>query len=62
MSTVIAIVTDGLYALMAGSMSRLLARGGAGGIGRRLGGGLFIGLGLFTAFAGARGGTGTMAR
>jgi threonine/homoserine/homoserine lactone efflux protein len=58
----IAIITDGLYALMAGSMSRLLARGGAGRIGRQLGGGLFIGLGLFTALAGSRGGPGPTAR
>jgi threonine/homoserine/homoserine lactone efflux protein len=55
----IAIVTDGLYALGAGSVSRLLARGSAGRIGRRLGGGLFIGLGLFTALSGSRGGSGT---
>jgi hypothetical protein len=47
---------------MAGSMSRLLARGGAGRIGRQLGGGLFIGLGLFTALAGSRGGPGPTAR
>ena len=55
----IALVTDGLYALCAGSVSRVLARGGAGRIGRRLGGGLFIGLGLFTALSGARGGSAT---
>jgi threonine/homoserine/homoserine lactone efflux protein len=50
----IAIVTDGLYAIAAGSMARLLLRDGAGRIGRWLGGGLFIGLGLFTALAGSR--------
>jgi threonine/homoserine/homoserine lactone efflux protein len=58
----IAIVTDGLYALTAGSMSRLLARGGGGRIGRRVGGSLFIGLGLFTALAGSRGGATTTVR
>jgi len=58
----IAIITDGLYALTAGSMSRLLARGGAGRVGQLLGGGLFIGLGLFTALAGSRGGAGATAR
>jgi threonine/homoserine/homoserine lactone efflux protein len=57
----IAIVTDGLYALTAGSMSRLLARSGAGRIGRRLGGGLFIALGVFTALSGSRG-SGTTVR
>lgn len=51
----VAAVTDSLYALTADSVSRLLARGGAGRIGRRLGGSLFIGLGIFTALAGARG-------
>jgi threonine/homoserine/homoserine lactone efflux protein len=56
----IAIITDGLYALTAGSMSRLLARAGTGRFGRRLGGSLFIGLGLFTALAGSRGGTHTI--
>jgi threonine/homoserine/homoserine lactone efflux protein len=58
----IAIITDGLYALTAGSMSPLLARGGTGRVGRRLGGGLFIGLGLFTALSGSRGGANTTAR
>jgi len=51
----LAIVTDGIYALGAASMARVLARGNAGRIGRRFGGGLFIGLGLFTALAGSRG-------
>jgi threonine/homoserine/homoserine lactone efflux protein len=57
----IAIVTDGLYALGAGSVSRMLA-GGVSRIGRRLGGGLFIGLGLFTALSGSRGGSVTTVR
>jgi threonine/homoserine/homoserine lactone efflux protein len=51
----VAAVTDSIYALAAGSMSRVLARGGAGRIGKRLGGGLFIGLGIFTALSGSRG-------
>jgi threonine/homoserine/homoserine lactone efflux protein len=53
---VLAAVTDSLYALSAGSVARVLARGRMGRIGRRLGGGLFIGLGLFTALSGARSG------
>jgi threonine/homoserine/homoserine lactone efflux protein len=51
----LAAVTDSIYAMTAGSMSRVLARGGAGRIGKRLGGGLFIGLGIFTALSGSRG-------
>ena len=47
-------VTDSIYALTAGSVSRVLMRGGAGRMGRRVAGGLFIGLGLFTALAGQR--------
>jgi threonine/homoserine/homoserine lactone efflux protein len=50
----LAAVTDSLYALSAGSALRALARGRMGRIGRRLGGGLFIGLGLFTALTGTR--------
>ncbi len=49
-----AAVTDTLYALTAGSVSRLVMRGGTGRIGRRLGGSLFIGLGVSTALAGSR--------
>ena len=52
----LAVVTDSLYALSAGSALRVLARGRMGRIGRRLGGGLFIGLGLFTALTGTRSG------
>jgi threonine/homoserine/homoserine lactone efflux protein len=50
----IAAVTDSLYALSASAVSRRLARGGTRRIGRRLGGSLFIGLGLFAALTGAR--------
>lgn len=49
----IAAVTDTLYALAAGALFPALRRRR---IGRRLGGGMFIGLGVFTALAGARGG------
>jgi threonine/homoserine/homoserine lactone efflux protein len=51
----VAAVTDSIYALAAGSISRMLARGSAGRMGRRLGGGLFIALGIFTALSGSRG-------
>jgi threonine/homoserine/homoserine lactone efflux protein len=51
----VAAVTDSIYALAAGSMSRVLARGRAGRFGKRLGGWLFIGLGIFTALSGSRG-------
>jgi len=51
----VALCTDSLYALGAGTVSRCFARGGTPRFGRRLGGSLFIGLGLFTALAGARG-------
>jgi threonine/homoserine/homoserine lactone efflux protein len=47
----IAAATDSAYALAAGAAARALR----GGIGRRLGGGVFIGLGAFTALAGSRG-------
>lgn len=51
----IAALTDTAYALAAGRAARLLARSGALQRGSRiLSGGAFIGLGLFTAFAGPR--------
>lgn len=50
----IAAVTDSIYALVAGAAAPVLRGGVAGNFGRRLGGGMFIGLGLFTAFAGLR--------
>jgi threonine/homoserine/homoserine lactone efflux protein len=51
----IAAVTDSLYALAAGSLAPILERlRGRQTIGRRLGGSLFIGLGLFTALTGQR--------
>jgi threonine/homoserine/homoserine lactone efflux protein len=45
----IALVTDGLYALGAGSASRLLTSTGSRRRGRRLAGSLYIALGLVTA-------------
>jgi threonine/homoserine/homoserine lactone efflux protein len=52
----LAAVTDSIYALAAGSIAPALARAhGARRIGRCLGGGAFIGLGLFTALAGPHG-------
>ncbi len=51
----IAAVTDSAYALAAGIIAPLLAgRSGAARHGRRIGGGIFIGLGLFTALSGGR--------
>lgn len=51
----IAAVTDSLYALTAGSVAPVLKRlSGTQTLGRRLGGGLFIGLGIFTALTGTR--------
>lgn len=53
----IAAVTDSLYALAAGAVGPRLARTrGLGFAGRLLTGGAFIGLGLFTALSGSRGG------
>jgi threonine/homoserine/homoserine lactone efflux protein len=50
-----AAVTDTGYAIVAGAVAPVLARArGTGAAGRYLTGGAFIGLGLFTAFAGAR--------
>jgi len=51
----IAAVTDSLYALAAGALAPVLERlRGRQTLGRRLGGSLFIGLGLFTALTGQR--------
>ena len=51
----IAAVTDSGYALAAGAAAPALRRSAVRRLGRRLGGGVFIGLGLFAAFAGSRG-------
>jgi threonine/homoserine/homoserine lactone efflux protein len=51
----IAAATDSAYALAAGAAAPALRGGVARRIGRRLGGGVFIGLGVFTALAGSRG-------
>ena len=51
----IAAVTDSTYALAAGVVAPALRRAAARRIGRRLGGGVFIGLGVFTALVGSRG-------
>lgn len=50
----IAAITDSAYALAAGAAAPALG-GVVRRIGRRLGGGVFIGLGVFTALAGSRG-------
>lgn len=51
----IAAVTDSVYALAAGAVMPLLRGDGMRQVGRRMGGGVFIGLGLFAALAGSRG-------
>jgi len=52
----IAALTDSVYALASGTLAPLLLRArGARTLGRYVTGGTFIGLGLFTAFAGSRG-------
>jgi threonine/homoserine/homoserine lactone efflux protein len=51
----VALVTDGVYALAAGAVAPMLRGGSTRRIGRMLGGGVFIGLGIFTAFAGSHG-------
>lgn len=51
----IAALTDGAYALAAGVLAPRLRSRRSGGIGRILGGLMFIGLGVFTALAGSRG-------
>jgi threonine/homoserine/homoserine lactone efflux protein len=52
----IAAVTDSAYALTAGVVAPALRRSAARHIGRRLAGGVFIGLGVFTVLTGSRGG------
>jgi threonine/homoserine/homoserine lactone efflux protein len=53
----IAAVTDSIYALAASAVAPILAQAcGVRAWGRYATGGAFIGLGLFTAFAGSRGG------
>jgi threonine/homoserine/homoserine lactone efflux protein len=49
-----AAVTDSAYALAAGAVAPLLRGNGTRRIGKWLGGSMFIGLGLFAAFSGAR--------
>lgn len=51
----IAALTDSAYALAAGAAAPALRRPAARRLGQRLGGGLFIALGIFTALAGPRG-------
>ncbi|MGE0313814.1 MAG: LysE family translocator [Lautropia sp.] len=51
----IAAVTDSAYALAAGAAAPALRGAAVRRVGRRLGGGVFIALGVFTAFAGSRG-------
>lgn len=50
----IAAVTDSVYALAAGVVAPALRRRGVRNLGQRLGGGVFIGLGIFIALAGPR--------
>ncbi len=51
----IAAVTDSAYALAAGTIAPALHAGKIRRIGRYLGGGVFVGLGVFAALAGSRG-------
>ncbi len=51
----IAAVTDSAYALAASTLAPVLCGSGFRRIGRRVGGGVFIGLAVFTALAGSRG-------
>lgn len=51
----IAAVTDSVYVLAAGAIAPALRAGGIRRIGQRLGGGVFIGLGVYAALAGSRG-------
>lgn len=51
----IAAATDSAYALAAGALAPALRSDRARSLGRRLGGGVFIGLGLFAALGGTRG-------
>jgi threonine/homoserine/homoserine lactone efflux protein len=50
----VALVTDSIYALSAGAIAPLLQQQRSKRLGRRLGGGIFIGLGLFTALMGTQ--------
>lgn len=50
----IAALTDSIYALAAGIVAPALRRRGTGRLGRWLGGSIYLGLGVFTALAGAR--------
>lgn len=52
----IATITDSAYALAAGAVAPALRGNVARRIGRRLGGGVFVGLGFFTTLAGTGGG------
>lgn len=52
----IAALTDSAYALAAGVVAPALHGSLVRRMGRRLGGGVFIGLGIFTALSGSRGG------
>ncbi len=52
---VLAATTDSVYVLAAGALAPALRRSGVHRMGRRLGGGVFIGLGLYAAVAGSRG-------
>ncbi len=51
----IAAITDSAYALAAGSIASALRGSALRRIGRRLGGSVFVGLGIFTALMGSRG-------
>jgi len=51
----IAAITDTVYAMSAGSIAALLHKSRIRNFNRRLGGGIFIGLGLFAAFTDLRG-------
>lgn len=51
----IAALTDSAYALAAGAVAHALRHRGLRRLGHRLGGGVFIGLGVFTALLGTRG-------
>ncbi len=53
--TLIAAITDSAYVLAAGSVAPALRSCGVRRIGRQLGGGVFIGLGVYAALAGSRG-------
>jgi threonine/homoserine/homoserine lactone efflux protein len=52
--TLLAVLSDGAYVLLAGTLGRRLRRGSAGGRGLgRLSGGVYIGLGVSAALAGS---------